>query len=205
MKGTRRKLPVSSPATVGAGRASTRLGCVRGNPEHRFWVFGPRTTLGTTIPAGGVGVRQGWRQRLGRSGDQWPGILGVAAQGLFGTPPRRGRVGHLCVASANCARWKSAANRLISSQASAITALLVEPPRNSGHVSPRAAGARHDGPRGGTTDSTAQAIPERAHQRGRDWPRAAAPPTPRGRCVRPGSRAGSSGPRRDEGGAKVGR
>lgn len=88
--------------------------------------------------------RESW-QRLGRSGVQGLGFaashLGVAAQGLFWTPQWRGRVRHLCVASANCARWKSAANRLISSQASAISALLAKQPTNRRHVSRKSTGA----------------------------------------------------------------
>lgn len=96
---------------------------------------------------------------------------------------REGR--HLCVASANCARWKSAANRLISSQASAITALLAKPPKNCRHVSLKAAGAEAE--RAARRDK--RLLPRRryrtlAPREGRAG-RAAAPPTSHGRGVFP--------------------
>lgn len=111
--------------------------------------------------------------------------LGMAAQGLFWTPQRRGRVRHLCVASANCARWKSAANRLISSQASAITALVAEPPRKCRHVNPKAAragterAARRDKRLLPHADSPNAPTPRRRGRAGR----VAAPPTPGERRV----------------------
>lgn len=166
----------------------------------------PRAAHGPTVPALGGGTgREGPGSRQGIAASD----RGAAAQGLLRTPARRGRVGHLCVASANCARWKSAASRLISSQASAMAALLAETPGNRRHVSPQAAGAEEG--RAARRDKTPPPTQAPAPRRG--WGgagSAVAPPTPRGGAVpappRPPGLLGArrQGPREAAGGMQKG-
>lgn len=74
---------------------------------------------------------------------------------------------HLCVDSANCARWKSAASRRISSQASAITAPLA-PDTGKRQTRQPSAGRRHPGT--GRSEGQETCVKEiREHKRdGRD-------------------------------------
>lgn len=110
--------------------------------------------------------------------DLRPEMLEWPPGGYFGRHNGEG-VEHLCVASANCARWKSAANRLISSQASAITAYSPSRGRTADTSTLRRLERARKGPRGGTSDAAPDADTERASPApagaGR---RAAAPPTP---------------------------
>lgn len=81
------------------------------------------------------------------------------------------------MASANCALWKSAANRLISSQASAISALLAELPTNCRHVSPKVSGAEAE--RAARRDK--KLLPDAATERARPEPLGAWPEEPQPR------------------------
>lgn len=73
---------------------------------------------------------------LPAAGAEWGSVPGLSRLQTGGDQ-------HLCAASANCARWKSAASRRISSQASAIAVPLAPTQGNGRHVSPQsAAGAQ---------------------------------------------------------------
>lgn len=107
-----------------AGRKGFRGGQTTCCAQH--WGLG-KLSLGRAASASTGGGAPGSPRQAVRERD---GVPGLSQLHTGGDP-------HLCAASANCARWKSAASRRISSQASAITASLTATPGSRRHDSPQ--------------------------------------------------------------------
>lgn len=106
----------------------TRPRCVSGPGPRHTAPPGPRHTA----PPGPRG-QSGEGRAAGPGKRRRQAVRSGQAAGSRGRSGYRRRPAHLWATSANCARWKSAARRRISSQAAAIAA-------SPSHVSPRRAG-----------------------------------------------------------------